>query len=63
MEHEVILRQRHEVQELDPMARMAKMMKDLQQEIRLLKEGRTQEIRDNAPPMVNQERPSRREGP
>jgi len=56
VEHEVILRQRREVQELDPMARMAKMMKDLQQEIHLHKEGRTQEIRDNAPPMVNQER-------
>ena len=38
------------------MARMAEMMKDLQQEIHLLKEGRTQEIKDNAPPMVNQER-------
>ena len=44
------------MQELDPMAWMAKMMKDLQQKIYLLKEGRTQEIRDNAPPLVNQER-------
>ena len=56
VEHEVILGQRCEVQELDPMARMTEMMKDLQQEICLLKEGRTQEIRDNAPPMVNQEK-------
>ena len=56
VKHEVISRQRHEVQELDLMAWMAEMMKDLQQEIYLLKEGRTQEIRDNAPPMVNQER-------
>ena len=44
------------MQELDLMAWMAEMIKDLQQEICLLKEGRTQEIRDNAPPMVNQER-------
>ena len=38
------------------MAWMVEMMKDLPQEIHLLKEGRTQEIRDNAPPLVNQER-------
>ena len=38
------------------MVQMVEMIKDLQQEIRLLKEGRTQEIRDNAPPLVNQER-------
>ena len=56
MEHEVVSGQRCEVQELDPMAQMAEMMKDLQQEIHLLKEGRSQEIRDNAPPLVNQER-------
>ena len=30
VEHEVILRQRCEVQELDPMAQMVEMMKDLQ---------------------------------
>ena len=41
-------------QELDPVVRMVEMMKNLQQEIRLLKEESTQEIRDNAPPMVNQ---------
>ena len=37
------------------MAQMAEMLKDLQQEICLLKEGRTQEIRGNVPPMVNQD--------
>ena len=41
VEHEVISGQRCEVQELDPMARMVEMMKDLQQEICLLKEERT----------------------
>ena len=35
---------------------MAEMMKDLQQEICLLKEARTQEIKGNAPLLVNQER-------
>lgn len=44
------------MRELDPMARMAELMKDLQQENCLLKEGKTQEIRDNAPLLVNQER-------
>ena len=38
------------------MARIVEMLKYLQQEICLLKEGRTQEIRDNVPPMVNRER-------
>ena len=56
MEQEVVSEQRRGVQKLDPMARMIEMIKDLQQEIHLLKEGRTQEIKDNAPPMVNQER-------
>jgi len=32
------------------------MLKDLEQEVCLLKEGRTQEIRDNVPPVVNQDR-------
>ena len=35
---------------------MIEMLKDLQQEIRLLKEGRTQEIRDNVLLVVNQDR-------
>ena len=38
------------------MARIAEVLKDLQQEICFLKEGRTQEIMDNIPPMVNQDR-------
>ena len=38
------------------MARMTAMLKDLEQEVRLLKEGRTQEIRDNIPPTGNQDR-------
>lgn len=42
--------------EPDPMVWIAEMMKDLQQEIRLLKEGRIQDIRDNTPPLGNQER-------
>ena len=32
-------------------------MKDLQQELRLLKEGRTQGVRDNIPLVVKEERP------
>ena len=54
--HKVISKQRRELQELDPMARMVEVMKDLQQEIHLFKKGRTQGIRDNAPPLANQER-------
>lgn len=54
--HEVSSRPRREMQEPNPMIQIAEMMKDLQQEIHLLKEGRTQEIRDNTPPLVNQER-------
>ena len=38
------------------MAQMTAMLKDLEQEVRLLKEGRTQEIRDNVPPAGNQDR-------
>ena len=41
---------------------MTKMIKDLQQEIRLLKERRTQEIRDNTHPLVNQENAQREGG-
>ena len=37
------------------MARMTAMLKDLEQEVCLLKEGRTQEIRDNVPPTGNQD--------
>ena len=38
------------------MARMTAMLKDLEQEVRLLKECKTQEIRDNVPPVDNQDR-------
>ena len=50
------VRAKDERQELDPVARMAVMLKDLQQEVRLLKEGKTQEVRDNVPPVGNQDR-------
>ena len=46
VEQEVVSSQRRVRQEPNPMAGMAEMLKDLQQEIHLLKEGRTQEIRD-----------------
>ena len=49
VEQEVVSGQRRTGQELDPVARMAEMLKDLQKEIHLLKKGRTQEIKDNAP--------------
>ena len=38
------------------MARMTTMLKDLEQEVHLLKEGSTQEIWDNVPPIGNQDR-------
>ena len=56
VKQEVVSRQRQARQEPNLMARMAKMLKDLQQKIRLLKKGRAQEIRDNVPPVVNQDR-------
>ena len=62
MEQEVVSGQRCGVQELGPVAQMAEMMKDLQQEICLLKEGRTQEIKDNAPLWSTKREPSQREG-
>ena len=37
------------------MARMTVILKDLEQEVHFLKEGRTQEIRDNVPPAGNQD--------
>ena len=48
-EQEVVSGQRCARQGPDLVTRIAEMLKNLQQEIRLLKEGRTQEIRDNAP--------------
>ena len=56
MEQEVVSEQRHARQEPDPMARMTAMLKDLEQEVCLLKEGRTHEIRDNVPLVGNQDR-------
>ena len=53
---EVVSKQRNARNEPDPVARMAEVLKDLQQKIRLLKEDKTQEIRDNIPPVVNQDR-------
>ena len=53
IEKEVVSRQRRTRQEPNLMAQMAEMLKDLQQEIHHLKEGRTYEIRDNVPPVVN----------
>ena len=53
VEQEVVSGQRHAGQEPDPVARMTEMLKDLQQEICHLKEGKTQEIRDNVPLVVN----------
>ena len=41
IEKEVVSRQRHTRQEPNLMVRMAEMLKDLQQEIRHLKEGKT----------------------
>ena len=41
MEQKVMSEQRHARQELDPMARMTAMLKDLEQEVCLLKEGKT----------------------
>ena len=56
VEQEVVSEQRHTRQEPNPVARMTVMLKDLEQEVCLLKEGRTQEIRDNVPPVGNQDR-------
>ena len=42
--------QRNARQEPNPVARMTAMLMDLQQEVCLLKEGKTQEVRDNTPP-------------
>ena len=55
VEQEVVSGQRHTRQEPDLMARMTAMLKDLEQEVCLLKEGRTQEIRDNVPPTGHQD--------
>ena len=49
VEQEVVSGQKHTRQEPNLMARMTAMLKDLEQEVRFLKEGRTQKIRDNVP--------------
>ena len=61
-EQEVVSEQKHARQEPDPMARMTVMLKDLEKEVRILKEGRIQEIRDNVPPTGNQDRTQPEEG-
>ena len=62
-EQEVVSEQRNARQEPDPVAWMAAMLKDLQQKVRLLKEGKSQEVRDNTPPPVgNQDRTQPEEG-
>ena len=55
-EQELVSEQRNARQDPDPVARMIAMLKDLQQKVCLLKEGKTQEVRDNAPPLGNQDR-------
>ena len=55
VEQEVVSKQRHIRQEPDLMARMTAMLKDLEQEVRILKDGRTQKIRDNVPPTGHQD--------
>ena len=45
MEQEVVSEQRHARQEPDPMARITAMLKDLEQEVCLLKKGRTRETK------------------
>ena len=50
VEQKVVSGQSHARQEPNPMAWMTAMLKDLEQEVHLLKEGKTQEIRDDVPP-------------
>ena len=44
------------------MTRMAKILKDLQQEIHLIKKGRTQEIKDNTPLWLTKIEPNQNGG-
>ena len=53
---EVMSEQRNARQEPNPVARMIAMLTDLQQKVCLLKEGKMQEVRDNTPPVGNQDR-------
>ena len=52
-EQEVVSKQRNARQEPDLVAQMTAMLKDLQQKVRHLKKGKTQEVRDNVPPVGN----------
>ena len=63
-EQGVMSEQRNARQESDPMARMTAMLKDLQQEVRLLKESKMQEVRYNTPPprWATKIRPNQMEG-
>ena len=63
MEQKVMSKQRHARQEPNPMTQMTAMLKDLEQEVCLLKEGRTHEIRDNVPLVGNQDRTQPEGGP
>ena len=54
--------QRNARQELDPVAQMIAMLKYLQREVCLLKEGKTQKVRDNAPLWATKIGPNQREG-
>ena len=54
--------QRHVGQEPDPMDRMIVMLKDLQQEVRLLKEGKTQEIKTMLPLWATKTELNQKEG-
>ena len=55
-EQEVASEQRNVRKEPDPVAQMTAILKDLQREVRLLKECKTQEVRNNAPLVGNQDR-------
>ena len=55
-EQEVVSEQRNARQEPDAVARMTAMLKDLQQKVHHLKEGKMQEVKDNVPLVGNQDR-------
>ena len=61
-EQEVVSEQRNARQEPNTVARMTATLKDLQQKVHLLKKGKTQEVRDNAPLWATRIGPSQREG-
>ena len=59
---EVVSEERNARQEPDPVAQMIAMLKDFQREVRLLKKGKTQEVRDNTPLWATKIGSSQREG-